>query len=151
MRNRAVICALMEAEMVATKLTAMLLAASALSFAAIAEERKLTGQEIRETFAGTASDGYDLDDRIRYKVEIRKDGSLRLIYNYYSPQPIELKGNWTVEGDHWCRAVRASPRFKSPGSPKKCQTVIEEDGAYIFIDPNGTRVSRIYARDIRKR
>ena len=130
--------------------TAALLAALVLSFATKAEDRKLTGKEIHATFAGTAADGYDLDDNIRYKVEFGKNGSLRLMYNYHSPRPIKLDGNWWIEGDHWCRKIRFSPRVSRP-EPTKCQTVIEQDGAYIFIDPDGTRVSRIYAKDIKKR
>lgn len=136
--------------MVTIRLLVVLFAALFLNLAAEAAAGELTGMEIREIFAGTAANGYDLDDKARYKLEIAKNGSLRVHYNIDSPRPIILKGNWWIEGDLWCRTIRPSPRVKRPGSTK-CQTVIVENGAYIFVDADGTRVSRIYARDIKKR
>lgn len=111
---------------------------------------KLAGEKIQEIFAGTVSVGYDLDDKVGFTAEIAKDGALRIEYKSTSLRPLELAGKWWVENNLWCRTIRRPPPETAPLSTK-CQTVIKENEAYIFIDANGARVSRISASDISRR
>ena len=129
------------------KRIALFAAILTLSFPTLADERTLSGAEIRDLLSGAVMYGYDLDPKRRMRVEITKKGKVYVLYNYDSPQPVMIKGTWQVKGDLWCRILK--PR-RSPVSDK-CQTVVEEGGAIYFVDEDGSRQSRFLKKDIKKR
>jgi hypothetical protein len=123
------------------------LAGLLMSVSATAQERTLSGDEIRETFSGTVAYGHHFKNNVRMKIEIRNNGKIYMIYSYDLPRPYRIRGKWDIEDDSWCRKM--SP--PATNTDRKCQKIIEDNGAYYFVDEDGYRSSRIFKKDIKKR
>jgi len=118
-----------------------------LSVPAIAQERALTGEEIRNIFDGTVSYGYHLKYKMKMKIEFMQNGNLNILYNYDARRPIQIRGIWDIEENNWCRKM--SPPAEN--TTRQCQKIIEDNGSYYFVDSDGYRSSRIFKGDIKRR
>lgn len=123
----------------------LLLLLIALGNTALAQTRQLSADEIKEVFSGSTAVGLHLEKNKKFKMQVKENGQLLMIYGYDRSRPYRIKGTWSAEDNNWCRTL-----FVENEKRHKCQNIIEEESAYYFVDLDGTRTSRCFKSDIIK-